>query len=150
MNWDRYFISICWTVLEKSKDRSTKVGAVIVDQYNNLMNTGFNGFPTGIDDTNEEYHKRPAKYDYTEHAERNAIFQAAAGRGGTRGATMYLGHNPERAICTGCARGIIQAGIKRVVGPAEVMFAGKGEQWERDCLRAHHMLKDAGVKVELA
>ena len=146
-NWDRYFINIALTVLQKSKDRSTKIGAVIVDEHHNLMNTGFNGFPIGIDDTNPEYHDRPLKYDMTEHAERNAIYQAAAGRGGTRGATMYLGHSPIDAICTDCARAIIQAGIVTVVGPNEIKFEGKGEQWEKNCRTATHMLQEAGVDV---
>lgn len=148
VSWDRYFINIALTVLQKSKDRSTKIGAVIVDEHHNLMNTGFNGFPRGIDDTNPNYHERPLKYDYTEHAERNAIYQAAAGRGGTRGATLYLGHNPVNAICTGCARAIIQSQIVRVVGPTEILFAGKGTQWENDCRTATHMLGEAGILVE--
>ena len=147
MNWDHYFFSLVHAVREKSKDRSTKVGALIVNQHNEVINTGFNGFPRGINDDNEAYHLRPAKYDYTEHAERNAIYQAAAGRGGTRGCRMFLGFNPIRAICTGCARGIIQAGIIEVIGPYNVKFAGKGAQWEHDCNVAHHMLKDAGIKL---
>lgn len=147
MNWDDYFLSMVFTVLRKSKDRSTQVGAVIVNEHNEIVNTGFNGFPRGIDDDNPKYHERPLKYDYTEHAERNAIYQAAAGRGGTRGCRMYLGFNPNKAICTGCARGLIQSGIVEVIGPEVIKFQGKGEQWTKDCLTAWHMLKEAGVKL---
>ena len=146
MNWDYYFINIAHTVLEKSKDQSTKVGAVIVNPEHEIMNTGFNGFPRGIDDSNPLYHERPMKYKITEHAERNAIYAAAAGRGGLRGCTIYLGHNPLHAICTDCARAIIQTGIIEVVGPEKLKFAGKGEQWEKDCEIAYHMLAEAGVK----
>lgn len=147
MSWDDYFISMVFTVLRKSKDRSTQVGAVIVNEHNEIVNTGFNGFPRGIDDNNPVYHERPMKYDYTEHAERNALYQAAAGRGGTRGCRMYLGFDPNKSICTGCARGIIQSGIVELVGPEAIKFQGKGAQWEHDCLVAWHMLKEAGVKI---
>jgi len=147
MNWDKYFIIIAQNVLLKSKDRSTKVGAVIVDKDNQILSTGFNGFPRGINDNNENYHTRPLKYRITEHAERNAIYQAARNRGGLNGATLYLGHNPHYGICSNCARAIIQSGIKRVVGPEALKFEGKGD-WYHDVLTAHHMLKEAGIKVE--
>lgn len=147
MNWDEYYFKLVHTVREKSKDRSTKVGAIIVNEHNEMLNTGFNGFPRGIDDDNELYHQRPRKYDMTEHAERNAIYQAAAGRGGTRGCHMYLGFNPIRAICTDCARAIIQAGIVEVVGPYNVKFDGKGKQWTENCETAYFMLQEAGVKL---
>ena len=147
MNWDQYFISLIPAIRAKSKDRSTKVGAIIVNEHHAIMNTGFNGFPHGIDDTNLEYHNRPIKYQMTEHAERNAIYQAAADRGGLRGCSMYVGFNPERSICTDCARAIIQTGIIEIVGPAFIYFEGKGAQWEHDCSIAYNMLKEAGVKL---
>jgi len=146
MNWEEYFIAIAQAVLRKSKDRSTQVGAVVVDKDNQILSTGFNGFPRGIDDTNENYHQRPLKYKVTEHAERNAIYQAARNRGGLDGATLYLGHNPHYGICSDCARAIIQSGIKRVVGPEALKFEGKGD-WYKDVLTAHHMLKEANVEV---
>lgn len=42
--WDRFFIKITQDAAEMSKDRSTKVGAVIVrDKI--VLSTGWNGFP---------------------------------------------------------------------------------------------------------
>ncbi len=146
MNWTQYWIGMAQYVATKSKDESTQCGAVIVDEHQTQIATGYNGFPRGIDDNNPEYHKRPLKYDYTEHAERNAIYQAAASRGGTRGATIYLGHSPYLGICTGCARAIIQAQIKQVVGP-NITFTGKGPQWEKNMRTAFQMLKEAGVDL---
>lgn len=147
MNWDKYFITQAQSILIKSKDRSTKIGAVIVDQFNCILNTGYNGFPRGIDDENPNYHERPLKYKVTEHAERNAIYQAAANRGGLRGATIYLGHNPENGICTDCARAIIQSGIIEVVGPVEPAFTGRGEQWGEDCRVARDLMREANIIV---
>lgn len=147
MNWDKYFIEIAQVVLRKSKDQSTKVGAVVVNVDNHILATGYNGFPRGIDDTNPEYHERPLKYQVTEHAERNAIYQAAANRGGLKGSTLYLGHNPFSGICSDCARAIIQAGIVCVVGPDDVAFEGRGNQWHQDCRVARDLLREAGVEV---
>ncbi len=149
MNWTRYFINIAKVVSDKSKDQSTKVGCVIVDSDHNIVATGFNGFPRGIDDENPKYHERPLKYKITEHAERNAIYQAAARGAATRGSTLVLGHNPINGICSDCARAIIQARIVAVVGPAE-QFGGKGEEWERDVRVGTHLLNEAGVHVSYA
>jgi len=149
MSWTQHWIGEAQYASTKSKDQSTKCGAVIVDEYEQIVSSGFNGFARGVDDDNPEYHKRPLKYDMTEHAERNAIYAAAAGRGGTRGTTMYLGHSPYLGICTDCARAIIQAGIKAVVGP-NISFSGRGAQWEHNCRTAHHMLIEAGVVCYVA
>ena len=146
MNWEQYFTNIAKTVAQKSKDRSTIVGAVVVDEHNQILATGYNGFPRGIDDDNPSYHERPLKYKITEHAERNAIYQAARNRGGLNGATLFLGHNPAEGICSDCARAIIQSGIKKVVGTSN-KFAGKGEEWEHDCRVAHHLLIEANVEL---
>jgi dCMP deaminase len=144
--WYYHWIGMAQYISRKSKDRSTKCGAVIVDEHQCEVASGYNGFPRDIDDENNAYHARPLKYDMTEHAERNAIYAAAAGRGGTRGCTMYLAHSPHFGICTDCARAIIQAGIERVIGPAE-KFEGKGEQWLHNVRVAYHMLKEAGVEI---
>ena len=61
MNWDEYFTSILLAVTEKSQDRSSKYGAVIVDDDNRILSTGYNGLPRGIP-YKEEYHNRPGKY----------------------------------------------------------------------------------------
>jgi len=146
MNWHEYFIGIVWAVQTKSKDRSTKCGAIIVGPNHEIRSTGFNGFPRGIDDENPAYHERPLKYDYTEHAERNAIYHAARVGVSTDDCTMYIGHNPVQGICCGCARAIIQSGITKVIGP-EHEFPGKGQELKDDCARAYFMLMDAGVDL---
>jgi len=143
IEWDRYFINLVKEVSKKSKDRSTKVGAVIVGPDNQIVSTGFNGFPIGVNDDVEERHERPAKYDWTEHAERNAIYLAAR-RGGVplEGCTMYLMYAP--SPCVRCSRAVIQVGIKELVVPDENEWNGT-----LDCEfeRALEMLKEAGVKI---
>jgi dCMP deaminase len=94
----------------KSTDRSRKVGAIIVDASGRLISYGWNGFPSGVADQ-ECRHERPAKYFWTEHAERNAIYLAAKNGVPLKGCTMYVPWFP----CMDCARGIVQSGISRLV-----------------------------------
>ena len=62
MNWHKYFLSIAEAVKEKSKDERTHIGAVIVGKDNEIVSTGYNSFPRGIDDGVEERQQRPEKY----------------------------------------------------------------------------------------
>src|ERR1700719_2153770 len=111
VDWDERFFNLARHVGEWSKDRSRKVGCVIVGPYHEIRGIGYNGFPRGIDDAAFERHERPTKYLWTEHAERNAIFQAARIGTPLDGCTMYLPWFP----CMACARAIVQVGIARLV-----------------------------------
>jgi dCMP deaminase len=128
----------------KSKDRSTKVGAVIVGTSHNVLSIGFNGFPRGVNDDVDSRHERPIKYMFTEHAERNAVYNAA--RHGIRleGATLYL--NGGGLPCADCARAVIQAGIVEVVS-MDKPFDGKGGMWAESERVSAEMFKEAGVRV---
>jgi dCMP deaminase len=109
--WDLRFLDVAALVATWSKDRSTKVGCVIVGPHNDIRTVGYNGFPRYVDDTIESRHERPAKYKWTEHAERNAIYNAVLNHTSLHGCSIYLTWYP----CCDCARAIIQCGIGRVV-----------------------------------
>lgn len=106
--WDRRFISLAREVSTWSKDPSTKVGAVIVDDERRVVATGFNGFPRGVDDLAERYLSRETKYEMIIHAEANALLFA---KRDLSFCTLYSTLMP----CSRCAAMIIQSGIKRVV-----------------------------------
>lgn len=146
MDWNEYFIRQANLVSKKSKDRSTKVGALIVGPDNEIRSTGFNGFPRGIDDSVEERYERPEKYDYTEHAERNAILNAARVGIPTKDCIMYLNFKP--IPCVDCTRAVIQAGIKKIIGP-DISFTGKGNHWNDSLQKSIIMLDEAGVEREI-
>ena len=95
---------------EDSPDRSRKVGAVLLNAQGEILSAACNTLPAGVEHS-DEYLSRPAKYDWTEHAERNAIFQAAREGKATDGCTMVLPWFP----CGPCARAIVQSGVKRVI-----------------------------------
>src|SRR3972149_4666305 len=106
MKWPEFFFALAALAAKKSKDRSTKIGAVVVGPDNEVRSLGYNGFPRGINDDVEERHRRPAKYLWSEHAERNAIYNAVRAGICLRGCTMYVHSHP----CVDCARAIIQSG----------------------------------------
>jgi len=111
MSWDKRWIDLAILVSTWSKDQSRQVGAVIVDDRNVLLSIGWNGFPRNVNDDIDNRHKRPDKYKWTEHAERNAIYNAAAKGISLFGSKIYLPWYP----CSDCARAIIQSGISDVV-----------------------------------
>lgn len=108
--WDLRYMQLACKVAEWSEDANTKIGAVIVSDRNRIVSLGYNGLPQGVAVT-EKRLERPEKYKWFEHAERNAIYNAAQNGVQLVGSTMYITSPP----CTDCARAIIQSGIKRVV-----------------------------------
>lgn len=96
-------------VARASKDTGAQVGAIIV-RNGHLIIGAHNELPMGVQDTPER-RARPAKYLFTEHAERNAILLAARHGHSCQGTVMYQTWYP----CADCARAIVQAGISRLV-----------------------------------
>jgi dCMP deaminase len=126
---------------ENSTDRSTQVGCVIVAPNGEILVEGCNAFPHGADLGREERHERPAKYKWTEHAERNAIYAAAAEGIRLSGSTMYLPWFP----CVECARAIVQARIARLVAHTPDL---NDPRWGEDFIIAQQILREGGVAVE--
>lgn len=91
-----------------SKDPSTQVGAVIVNDDKQILGVGYNGFPRRVFDGDSRYNNKQSKYWFVSHAERNALDNTFTS---TKGATLYSTLCP----CNECTKGIIQKGIKRVV-----------------------------------
>lgn len=143
--WDVRFLRLALEVSTWSKDRSTQVGAVIVGEDRSPGPYGYNGFPRIIDDEKEERHIRPTKYDWTEHAERNAIYNAARMGVALKGSTIYVTHIP----CADCARAIIQVGITRVVSIAACMDGDFSKRWSEAAEITREMLAEANVPLDL-
>jgi len=144
--WDIRFLRLAKEVATWSKDRSTQVGAVIVGDDKTPGPYGFNGFPRTIDDAVEDRHTRPLKYKWTEHAERNAIYNAARIGMSLKGCTIYVTHMP----CADCTRAIVQVGIRRVVVDADSLGdAGFAQRWSEDEKITKDMLDEAKVEVSL-
>lgn len=146
LKWHKRYMKQAKDVATWSKGRRTKVGAIIVDTNKTPRNNGYNGFPRKVDESIISRHEKPAKYLYTEHAERNAIYQCAKNGIATDGCTMYVTLHP----CSGCARGIIQSGIVRVVIPKLKKGSLPKEvedYWNADFIAAAEMFEEAEVEV---
>jgi dCMP deaminase len=142
MNWTEYFRQIAHTVKLKSKDESTQIGAVIVGHDHEIVSTGYNSFPRGIDDTRPERQARPEKYYFMTHAEVNSVVNAARIGVSTKGCTMYLTCD---IPCCDCTKAIINAGIQEIY-----CVRGGGAQgtlWDEHAKRSLQMLNEAGIKV---
>jgi len=139
--WDIRMMKASKHIGTWSKDLSTKVGCVIVNDENRIIATGYNGFPAGVHEDEERFF-RPLKYKYTEHSERNAFYYAAKEGIALKGCTLYVDWIP----CADCARGIIGVGLKRVVieDPNHNF-----ERWGEDFKITLTMLKEAGIEVEV-
>jgi dCMP deaminase len=143
MKWDEYGILLAEAVRQKSKDPSSKIGAVLTINHA-VISTGFNGFPIGVDEAETSRWERPIKYQYVCHAERNAIALAARHGTATEGATLYMvGMGPPTYPCTECAKMLIQSGVVRIVARG---FKSLPESWVADLEFARKLLLEAGVE----
>lgn len=141
-DWLYRWFTVADTFASWSKDRSTKVGCVIVSAENQVISGGYNGFPRGVVDDVESRHQRPDKYLYTEHAERNAIYDAARRGIALAGATIYTPFFP----CADCTRAIIQSGIIRVVTRPQNPD-GKYGPWRHSWQVSEEMMTEASIDL---
>lgn len=142
MDWDTYYIGLTYEIARKSKDPSTKVGAIIVGVDWEIRTTGYNSFPRKLNDNVAARYTRPLKYQFFEHAERNAIYNAARIGVSCKGATLYVQWHP----CSDCARGIIQSGITDVVLHSENPN-NNNPRWRTSIALASEMLRECGVRL---
>ncbi len=140
ISWDEYFMGIALLSSERSKDPNTKVGACIVDENKKVVSIGYNGMPSGCDESQLSWNRGEgldSKYLYVCHAEFNAILNTRNGTSALRGCTLYVTLFP----CNECTKAIIQTGIKEVVYISNKYEDTVGVQASK------RMLLLAGVKI---
>lgn len=84
------------------------VGCIIVKDEN-IISTGFNGTPTGMNNSCESDDGKTNWF--TLHSESNAILKLAKSTLSSNGSTMYISLSP----CKDCSKLILQSGIERIV-----------------------------------
>ena len=125
--WDERFMKLAREISTWSKDPSSKIGAVIVNDERRILATGYNGFPRGIADTEERLNDREQKYPRIVHGEMNALMNALYSGVSVKDATIYVWGLP---VCSECTKSVIQSGIKRVViTPTEHSPKKWQDQW---------------------
>jgi dCMP deaminase len=141
--WDEYFISIAYLVSMKSKDPSTRVGAVIVGLDKEIRATGYNGLSRGVQDLPERYFNKDYKFMACNHAEENAILNCTRIGISTLGCTLYVTWFP----CSYCAKAIIQSGIAEVVYDENFPGHNNSTSWGKSMAIAAEILEEAGVVI---
>ena len=142
MNWVTYYKQLANTVKLKSKDKYTQIGAVIVGEGGEIVSTGYNSFPRGLDDGIHLRQERPEKYYWFEHAERNAIYHAARHGVSLKDCKLYVTLFP----CADCARAMIQSGITKLIAPEPNL---DHEVWGEHFKAAIQMMEEANIKITL-
>lgn len=171
--WDEYFMKLAYLTSYKSKDESSKIGAVLV-RDNMIISTGFNGLPKKVLDpydyenkrvkfkhelgkkglstfsAEEIYEKiknrksRPDKYLWTIHGETNAVLAAARLGISINNSILYTQAIP----CNECARNLIQAGISKVFVHKifnDIFY--ESDKWKPILQVTLDMFNEAGVKL---
>jgi dCMP deaminase len=148
LNWDQHYISLLEPWARKSKDPSTKVGCILTIE-DRVLSMGFNGFPRRVGDDPRRHPERyegNARYDWTIHAEPNAICNAAKHGIALNGATAYISLPP----CGPCAGLLVQAGIWRVVYDQKFTDEWRARRQSKyiDNTLALTILEEGRVKIE--
>ena len=140
ISWDEYFMSIAILVSLRSKDPSSKVGAVLVKDRK-IIGTGYNGFPSGCDESQFPWARDiescgwlNTKYPYVIHAEANALLNTVAD---SRACEMYVTMHP----CNECAKLLIQGGV------TQLMYLSDKHKDSDAFVAARRLLEVSGVKV---
>lgn len=143
-SWDGYFLTLAKNVSTRSTCLRRHVGAILV-RDRRILTTGYNGPPAGLKHCDEiggclrEKLKVPSgqrlELCRAIHAEANAFLQAAIHGVSIANSTLYCTDLP----CSGCAKLLIGAGVKRVVIADDTY----PDELSRE------LLKDAGVTVDL-
>ena len=142
MKWTKRYLNLAQEVSTWSKDPSKKIGAVAVGSKGQILSQGYNGFPRGIDD-DDRLNDRPTKYLYVVHAEMNVIYNATFSGVSLDGASLYVYGLP---VCSECAKGIIQVGIKKVF----IKYEGElPSTWNDSWKNTMMMFNEAGIEYEI-
>lgn len=109
--WDEYFLKLAMLASERSTCPRMHCGCVLVkDRF--VLATGYNGSIPGQPHCDEVGCLLVDNHcQRTNHAEINALIQAAVHGINVKGATAYI----TNMSCTTCSKALIGAGISRVV-----------------------------------
>jgi len=133
-DWDSYFLDMLHLVRSRSSDSQTQT-ATILTENNRIVSTGFNGWPSGVDNLPST---RPDKYKWMIHGEINAIVNC-----------QYKPKNPVCYItgtpCNVCNKAMWNFGVRKIISLDRV-WASQSE----DDLEVLFKLIDHGLEFYLA
>ncbi|MFA5386372.1 MAG: deaminase [Candidatus Paceibacterota bacterium] len=139
LDWQN-LLKIAYTKAQGSTNPSTQNGAILIEDDGSIVLSAINSFPDGVVET-QERQKKPLRYKFSVHAERNVLYRAALLGIKTKGLTMVC----PWAACSDCAQAIIQTGIRRLVTHKQAL--DRSNTWQEDIELAFTMLREAGVEI---
>lgn len=143
--WDLRFLRLAEHISSWSKDPSTKVGAVLVNDLRQVVGMGYNGFARGVVDSDERLNDRPTKYKFVVHAEVNAVIQAGDA---ARNSVLYVYPSFNTPpICHECCKTAIQAGVAGIVGFLPDTGDARAQRWDDSIAVARQMWEEAGLWI---
>jgi dCMP deaminase len=138
-----------FTIAERGTCSRRQVGCVLADDRGTIVSWAYNGALTGF--AHCEPHTDYQPCETSEHAERNAIYWCARNGIKTDRLNAYITDSP----CHGCARALVQAGIKcvtysrdyRMIQGLSLLGAAKIEirQYPKGALDQDWALVEGGV-----
>ena len=137
--WNQRYLKLAYEVSQWSKDPSKKIGAIAVGSKGQVLAQGYNGFPRGIRHSQKRLNDRELKYKYVVHAEMNLIYNASYNGTSLDGSTVYVTGLP---VCSECAKGLIQVGVKQVIMPKQDDIP---EKWQESFKLTMELFEEAGV-----
>lgn len=139
----KVFMEVAEAMAKKSKDGSTKVGAVLVKPSMRIASVGFNGFPQRIRDdldllTSKDPEKRKKKLKRMVHAEQNALRFCESPD--TNGFHMVVTGHP----CATCALEIACSGVDHVWYKPNIDLETR---WAEEMAEAREIFEEAGIEL---
>ena len=125
VKFDYAHMQVAQVYANLSSANRLKVGCIIVKE-NRIISIGYNGMPSGWDNTCEvDNVTKPEVL----HAETNAIAKVARSNESCVGATLFVTTAP----CLDCAKLIYQSGISRVVWKNPHLRTDEGLEFLKKC-----------------
>ncbi len=141
-SWDEYFLSLAFNISLRSEDPDIKHGSVIVNQYHQIIGTGYNGPIKGSINALIPLHIREEKRKWMIHAEENSILnstQNPSERGD--GCKIYITGQP----CNHCLQRIINFGIKKIIIADRIGSITENDEMN---IMRDKLLEMSGAKIE--
>ena len=118
-SWDEYFLTLAKHVSTRATCDRLHAGCVLVKEKR-ILSTGYNGSLPGADHCDVVGHLLINNHCVaTEHAERNAVANAARAGVSTLDSIAYVTHTP----CWDCIKHLAAAGVVRIVFDQEYLNA---------------------------
>lgn len=139
LKWHDRYLELAQQIASWSKDPSSKIGAIAVGSKGQVLAQGYNGFPRGIEDSEIRFENKELKYKYVVHAEMNLIYNASYNGVSLDGSTVYITGLP---VCSECAKGLIQVGVREVIMPSQ---EDTPDKWVQSFKLSKELFEEAGV-----